>query len=62
LAFDYVAFSFRPLLQNAATYYIYGTFSSTTSVPIIQAPDATNPGSYDIVAPIGAFGGTGMTF
>jgi iron complex outermembrane receptor protein len=52
------------LVQNAldAKYYTYGTFSPTTSVPIVQAPNATNPRSYSLAAPIGAFGGLRMTF
>jgi iron complex outermembrane recepter protein len=52
------------LVQNAfnATYYTYGTFSPTTSVPIIQAPNATNTRSYNIAAPIAAFGGVRVTF
>jgi iron complex outermembrane recepter protein len=51
-------------VQNAfnATYYTYGTFSPTTSVPIIQAPNATNTRSYNIAAPIAAFGGVRVTF
>jgi iron complex outermembrane recepter protein len=52
------------LLQNAfnTTYYTYGTFSPTTSVPIIQVPNATNTRSYNIGAPIAAFGGVKLTF
>jgi outer membrane receptor protein involved in Fe transport len=52
------------LVQNAfnATYYTYGTFSPTTSVPIVQVPNATNTRSYNIGAPIAAFGGVKVTF
>ena len=52
------------LLQNALDqrYYTYGTFSPTSSVPVIQAPNASNPRSYVIAAPIGAFGGVRVTF
>lgn len=52
------------LLQNAfnATYYTYGTFSPTTSVPITQVPGASNPRSYNIGAPIAAYGGLKVTF
>jgi outer membrane receptor protein involved in Fe transport len=52
------------LLQNAfnATYYTFGTFSPTTSVPIVQVPNATNTRSYNIGAPIAAFGGVKITF
>jgi outer membrane receptor protein involved in Fe transport len=52
------------LVQNAfnATYYTYGTFSPTTSVPIIQVPNATNTRSYNIGAPVAAFGGVKVTF
>ncbi|MBV9118327.1 MAG: TonB-dependent receptor, partial [Acetobacteraceae bacterium] len=52
------------LIQNALNqrYYTYGTFSPTTSVPIVQVPNATNTRSYNIGAPIGAFGGLKITF
>ena len=52
------------LVQNVlnATYYTYGTFSPTTSVPIVQVPNATNTRSYNIAAPIGAFGGVKLVF
>jgi outer membrane receptor protein involved in Fe transport len=52
------------LVQNAIneTYYTYGTFSPTTSVPIVQAPGATNTRSYNIAAPVAAFGGVRVTF
>jgi outer membrane receptor protein involved in Fe transport len=52
------------LLQNAlnATYYTFATFSPTSSVPIVQVPNATNTRSYNIGAPIAAFGGVKVTF
>ncbi len=52
------------LVQNVlnATYYTYGTFSPTTSVPIVQVPNATNTRSYNIAAPISAFGGVKVVF
>ncbi len=52
------------LVQNVldAKYYTLGTFSPTTSVPIVQAPNATNTRSYNIAAPIGWFGGLKITF
>lgn len=57
-------FQVYALMQNAfnATYYTYGTFSPTSSVPIIQAPGASNPRSYNIAAPIGVFGGVRLKF
>jgi iron complex outermembrane receptor protein len=45
-----------------ARYYTFGTFSPTSSVPIVQAPDASNPRSYSPAAPIGGFGGIRVTF
>ncbi len=52
------------LMQNAFNekYYTLGTFSPTTSVPIVQVPGASNPRSYNIAAPISAFGGVKITF
>ncbi len=47
---------------NAAKYYTYGTFSPTSSVFLAQAPNATNPRSYSLAAPIGGFGGMRVTF
>lgn len=51
-------------IQNAfnAQYYTFGTFSPTSSVPIAQAPGATNPRSYSPGAPIGAVVGIRATF
>jgi outer membrane receptor protein involved in Fe transport len=43
-------------------YYTYGTFSPTSSVPIAQAPGASNPRSYSPAAPIAGFGGVRVTF
>jgi len=52
------------LIENvtAQRYYVYGTFSPTSSVFIAQAPNATNPRSYNVAAPIGGFGGVRVTF
>ncbi len=47
---------------NDAKYYTYGTFSPTSSVFLAQAPNATNPRSYSLAAPIGGFGGVRVTF
>jgi len=43
-------------------YYSYGTFSPTSSVFLAQAPNAANPRSYNVAAPIGGFGGLRVTF
>ena len=43
-------------------YYVYGTFSPTNSIFLSQAPNATNPRSYNIAAPVGGFGGIRATF
>jgi len=45
-----------------ARYYVYGTFSPANAVYLAQAPNATNPRSYNIAAPIGGFGGVKVTF
>ena len=52
------------LIENAfnTTYYTFGTFSPTSSVPIAQAPGATNPRSYSPAAPIGGTVGIRVTF
>jgi outer membrane receptor protein involved in Fe transport len=52
------------LLENAfdVTYYTYGTFSPTSSIPIVQAPGATNPRSYSPAAPIAVTVGLRATF
>jgi iron complex outermembrane recepter protein len=47
---------------TAQRYYTYGTFSPTGSVFLAQAPNATNPRSYSLAAPIGGFGGVRVTF
>jgi len=43
-------------------YYTFGTFSPTTSVFLAQAPNATNPRSYSLAAPVGEFGGVRVSF
>ncbi len=43
-------------------YYSYGTFSPTSSVNLVQAPNATNPRSYSLAEPVGIFGGIRLTF
>jgi outer membrane receptor protein involved in Fe transport len=52
------------LLDNAfnTTYYTFGTFSPTSSVPIVQAPGATNTRSYSPAAPIAGTVGIRVTF
>jgi len=52
------------LIENAfnTTYYTFGTFSPTSSVPIVQAPGATNPRSYSPAAPIAGTVGIRVTF
>jgi outer membrane receptor protein involved in Fe transport len=51
-------------VQNAtdARIYTFGTFSPTSSVFLAQAPHATDPRSYSLAAPVGAFGGVRVTF
>ena len=43
-------------------YYTFGTFSPTSSVFLAQAPNATNPRSYSIAAPIAGYAGLRVTF
>jgi len=52
------------LIENAfnTKYYTFGTFSPTSSVPIIQAPGAANPRSYSPGAPIAVTIGIRATF
>ncbi len=52
------------LIENAfnATYYTFGTFSPTSSVPIAQVPGASNPRSYSPAAPIAVTVGIRATF
>ncbi len=52
------------LVQNLfdTKYYTFGTFSPTGSVPIAQAPGATNPRSYSVAPPLAAYGGVRVTF
>ena len=45
-----------------ADYSTFGTFSPVRSVPLFQAPDASNPRSFSPAAPIGGFGGAKVTF
>ncbi len=45
-----------------AAYSTFGTFSPVRSVPLFQAPNATNPRSFSPAAPIGGFGGAKVTF
>jgi iron complex outermembrane recepter protein len=47
------------LMQNAfnAAYYTHGTFSPTSSTPIVQVPGASNPRSCNIAALIAVFAG-----
>ena len=45
-----------------ASYSTFGTFSPVRSVPLLQAPDATNPRSVSPAEPIGGFGGAKVTF
>jgi iron complex outermembrane recepter protein len=51
-------------IENAfnTTYYTFGTFSPTSSVPIVQAPGAANPRSYSPGAPIAGTVGIRITF
>jgi outer membrane receptor protein involved in Fe transport len=44
------------------TYYTFGTFSPTSTVPIVQAPGATNTRSYSPAAPIAGTVGLRITF
>ena len=44
------------------TYYTYGSFSPTSSVYLVQAPDATNSRSYSPAAPFGGFVGVRLNF
>jgi outer membrane receptor protein involved in Fe transport len=52
------------LIQNVTDqrYYIYGTFSPTSSITFFQAPGTSNPRSYNIGAPIAGFAGIRATF
>ena len=51
-------------IQNVgnARFFTYGTFSPTSSVFLLQAPNASNPRSYTLAAPIAGFGGIRLTF
>jgi iron complex outermembrane recepter protein len=52
------------LIENVinTTYYTFATFSPTSSVPILQAPGATNTRSFSPGAPIAGTVGIRMTF
>ena len=52
------------LLDNAfnTTYYTFATFSPTSSVPLVQAPGATNTRSFSPGAPIAGTVGIRLTF
>ena len=52
------------LIENTfdTTYYTFGTFSPTSSVPIVQAPGAANTRSYSPAAPIAGTVGIRLTF
>ena len=43
-------------------YYTFGTFSPTSSIFLAQAPNATNPRSYSLAAPVAVFGGVRVIF
>jgi outer membrane receptor protein involved in Fe transport len=45
-----------------ASYYTYGTFSPTTSVPIAQAPGASDTRSYSPASPLAVYGGLRVRF
>ena len=51
-------------IQNLtdASYSTFGTFSPVQSVPLSQAPGATDPRSLSPAAPIGGFGGARVSF
>jgi outer membrane receptor protein involved in Fe transport len=43
-------------------YYVYGTFSPTSSITFLQAPGTSNPRAYNIAAPVAGFAGVRVTF
>jgi outer membrane receptor protein involved in Fe transport len=43
-------------------YYTFGTFSPTTSVLLVEAPNATNPRAYSPAAPVAGFVGIRVTY
>ena len=51
-------------IQNVLNerYYIYGTFSPTSSITFLGAPGTSNPRSYNIAAPVSGFAGVRVTF
>jgi outer membrane receptor protein involved in Fe transport len=52
------------LVQNVldTRYYVYGTFSPTSSVAFAGAPGKSNPRSYNIAAPVAGFAGVRVMF
>ncbi len=58
------SFQLFALLENAfnATYYTFGTFSPTSSVPIYGVPGADNPRALAPAAPIAITFGIRATF
>ena len=52
------------LVQNVldTKYYLYGTFSPTSSINFLEAPGTSNPRSYNIAAPVAGFGGIRVIF
>jgi len=51
-------------VQNAldTKYYLYGTFSPTSSITFLRAPGTSNPRAFNIAAPVAGFGGVRVTF
>ena len=43
-------------------YYTFGTFSPTTAVFLVEAPNATNPRAYSPAAPVAGFVGIRVTY
>jgi outer membrane receptor protein involved in Fe transport len=52
------------LVQNLfnTNYVTYGTFSPTNTIPIAQAPGATNTRSLSPAAPLAVYGGVRIAF
>ena len=55
---------FFGLVQNVTDtrYYLYGTFSPTSSIVFALAPNATDTRSFNIAAPVAGFAGVRVTF
>jgi outer membrane receptor protein involved in Fe transport len=55
---------FFGLVQNVTDtkYYLYGTFTPTSSIVFALAPNATDTRSFNIAAPVAGFGGVRVTF